>query len=149
MTMRIGDENVCIYSGSSMRRVFENGDLLKLETIPFSDFRRGDIVAFFPGGTGSAGIVHRVVSRTEKELTTMGDNNPGADKHKVGEGDRPRLVVQRSTLDGTMRSVPRGRAGMLEFRINRARRLARLAIAIPLRAIRKRLRKQSRKPGKV
>ena len=140
MTMRIGDENVCIYSGNSMRRVFENGDLLKLEDIPFGDFRRGDIVAFFPAGTGASGIVHRVVSRTEKELTTMGDNNPGPDARKVMEKDMPRLVIERRSPDGKDIKVRRGAAGMLAFRINRARRAARRIASRAARAARRMLK---------
>ncbi len=114
-------DNRVFYTMNSMRRVFTPGDALILQEQPFSEFQRGDIAVFYPDGEENSGIVHRVIASSAGELTTMGDNNPAPDRRKVTADDLPRLVTAKIRPDGTRFEVPRGKAGMRQFRINRFR----------------------------
>ncbi len=127
--------NYPLYEMNSMRRVFTPGDALVPCDIPFADYRPGDIVIFYPNGRNTTGIVHRVISRTDGELTTMGDNNPVPDARKVTAGDFPALVTARIRPDGRRFEVKRGRPGMRQFRINRIRRFGHVAVAAMIRPL--------------
>lgn len=118
-------KNSALYYGNSMFRVFTPGDLLFYREIPFAEFRKGDIVAFYPPDCRKSGIVHRVISRTADSLTTMGDNNPAPDKNPVTIADSPKLVISRSLSGGIIRKVSRGRTGMFLFYCHRSRRFLR------------------------
>ena len=114
-----------LYRGNSMRRVFRPGDRLRTQAIPPEDFRRGDIAAFFPKGPDRPGTVHRVIGFEDGALVTMGDNNAAPDRRRVTAADRPELVVSGNRWDGAAFAVPRGGAGMAQFRFNRLRRAVR------------------------
>ncbi len=120
------EKDTALYYGNSMRRVFTPGDLLVCREIPFDDFQPGDIAAFFPPDQGKSGIVHRIIARDRDCLTTMGDNNPCPDRHRVTPDDTPRLVIARRLSGGRQLPVTRGRDGLRQFRINRIRRAVRL-----------------------
>lgn len=135
MPQKIDFEKTCIYTGNSMRRVFVPGDFLEVKVIPFEEFRPGDIVAFFPNGVGKPGIVHRIISRTEDELVTMGDNNPHPDEHCVVKADMPKLVISRNPIKGKIRRIHRGNVGLVIFRINRLRRFIRRCLSFIKRKV--------------
>ena len=114
-----------LYRGNSMRRVFRPGDRLRTAAIPLRDFRRGDIAVFFPKGPDEPGIVHRVIGFESDALVTMGDNNAAPDRRRVTADEQPEKVVAGTRWEGAAFAVRNGRAGMVQFRINRVRRAAR------------------------
>lgn len=124
-TQDSGDEllalpgNRAIYELNSMRRVFTPGDALILTEIPFSKFKTGDIITFYPNGENSTGIVHRIIKRNFNTLTTMGDNNPVPDQKKVTINECPKLVIAKIRPDGKYFKVFRGTCGWLQFIFNR------------------------------
>lgn len=105
-----------IYHGNSMKRVFQAGDVPELREIPFHEFQRGDIVCFRrPDG---AEVIHRVYHTAPEALTTWGDNNLRPDPEPVRAEWNPRLAVGFRRGDNRF-LLPRGHAGMRQFRFNR------------------------------
>ena len=119
-----------IYHGNSMKRVFQAGDVPELREIPFHEFRRGDIVCFRrPDG---AEVIHRVYHTAPEALTTWGDNNLRPDPEPVRAEWNPRLAVG-FRRGGNRYALPRGHAGMRQFRFNRLRFHLRRLCGIPFR----------------
>lgn len=119
-----------IYHGNSMKRVFQAGDVPELREIPFHEFRRGDIVCFRrPDG---AEVIHRVYHTAPEALTTWGDNNLRPDPEPVRAEWNPRLAAG-FRRGGNRYALPRGHAGMRQFRFNRLRFHLRRLCGIPFR----------------
>lgn len=119
-----------IYHGNSMKRVFRAGDIPELREIPFHEFRCGDIVSFRrPDGVE---VIHRVRRVTPEALITWGDNNLRPDPEPVRADWNPRLAVG-FRRGGSAYRLPRGCAGMWQFRFNRLRFHLRRLCGIPFR----------------
>jgi len=76
-----------VYPTPSMVPTLEVGDLVVVQSVPFSSLQVGDIVVFSPpngaGGCLSEDIVHRIVNIVNDTLYTQGDNritNPRPDE---------------------------------------------------------------------
>lgn len=111
-----------VYTSTSMLMVFEPGDLLETDdNVPFQEIKPGDIIVFPSKSKAGVNIVHRVISRTEDGLVTMGDNNPGRDAYDVTPEQWIRLVTARIDRNGRRFTVSRGVAGMRQFRLHRCR----------------------------
>lgn len=101
-----------------MYRVFRNGDELFTEDAPFSDLIPGDIICFRNHRADT--VVHRIISRTETQITTQGDNNPlpdapvDADHYlgRVASFRRGKIILPAAN----------GKEGMRRFRINQRKR---------------------------
>ncbi len=119
-------ENRPIYDLTSMLRVFTPGDALVLKSVPFAALRVGDVIAFHPNGGGVPGVVHRIISRTDKTLHTMGDNNAGPDAVPVTALAMPQLVVTKVSRGNERQEIPGGADGRRQFRLNRVRRWLRI-----------------------
>jgi signal peptidase I len=67
-------------TGTSMLPTLEEGDMVGVEKVPFSDIRVGDIIVYDPpcSNTGQS-VIHRVVEIVSGGLVTKGDNNPVPD----------------------------------------------------------------------
>lgn len=102
----------------------------ELREIPFHEFQRGDIVCFRrPDG---AEVIHRVYHTAPEALTTWGDNNLRPDPEPVRAEWNPRLAVGFRRGDNRF-LLPRGHAGMRQFRFNRLRFHLRRLCGIPFR----------------
>ena len=97
-----GTPNEAHYTGNSMRGVFVPGEILFLAETAFETLQTGDVVAIFER---TPYYVHRIVEKDASGTVTMGDNN-----------DRAR------SLNGAVRPVPGGEAGMEMFRRQQRRR---------------------------
>jgi len=73
----------------------------------------GDVVVIFDR---EPHYVHRIIEINTGCAVTMGDNNDRPDAMKLTPESRFRLVVRVQGLDGSVREVPRGEAGMEQFR---------------------------------
>ena len=101
------------YTGDSMRGTFVPGETLILAETAFDTLQTGDVVAIF---NRSPYYVHRIVEKNEGEAVTMGDNNGCPDPLKLTRDSRFRLVTQARGLDGIIRQIPGGKAGIAQFR---------------------------------
>jgi len=62
--------------GTSMLPTLEEGDLVVIQTVPFSDLHVGDIIVYNPPCSLSGeSVIHRVVEVTGNGVITQGDNN--------------------------------------------------------------------------
>ncbi len=117
------------YTGNSMRGVFVPGETLFLVETAFETLQKGDVVVAFDR---EPHYVHRIVEKNTDCAVTMGDNNGRPDPLKLTPASRFRLVVRAQGLDGTMREIHGGNAGMEQFRLQqrkvRVRRFAGLLI---------------------
>jgi signal peptidase I len=66
--------------GTSMLPTLEEGDLVVIQNIPFTDLHVGDIIVYDPpcSLTGSS-VIHRIVNFSGDGVVTRGDNNPYTD----------------------------------------------------------------------
>lgn len=62
--------------GTSMLPTLEEGDLVIIQNVPFSDLHVGDIIVYNPpcSATGSS-VIHRIVNFSSGGAVTRGDNN--------------------------------------------------------------------------
>lgn len=120
-------ENWRIYRGNSMRRLFENGDMLLVDPITAGEAVPGDVICFeSPDGVQT---VHRVIARNaDGGIVTMGDNNRRPDDALLSPDQRVHRVRAVRRLSGEEIAVCGGASGLRKFRINRMRRfMARLS----------------------
>ena len=73
--------------GTSMLPTLEEGDLVVVQSVPFSDLSVGDIIVYDPpcSATG-ASVIHRVVGLSGDGVVTKGDNNGYADPGPISNG---------------------------------------------------------------
>jgi signal peptidase I len=66
--------------GTSMLPTLEDGDLVVIQSIPFSQLKVGDIIVYDPpcSATGES-VIHRIVNFSGNGAITKGDNNPYTD----------------------------------------------------------------------
>jgi hypothetical protein len=124
-----------LYTGNSMRGVFVPGETLALAETAFKTLRKGDVVVMF---AFAPCVVHRIVEKNAGYAVTMGDNNDRPDAWRLNPDDAFRLVTGAVAMDGTVRSVEGGEAGMRQFRRQqRKRKLLRFAgsLARPLKSL--------------
>ncbi|MBR4718499.1 MAG: hypothetical protein IKP09_10620 [Lentisphaeria bacterium] len=139
--------NEALYTGNSMRGMFVPGETLFLAETPFETLQKGDIVAIF---SRTPYYVHRVVEKNTDRAVTMGDNNARPDTLPLTPDIRFRLVVLARGLDGTVRQVTGGEAGMMRFRVQQRKRKRRgfamllLAPFRPLKSLRIPARRETR-----
>jgi signal peptidase len=76
-----------VYPTPSMVPTLEVGDLVVVQSVPYSNLQIGDIIVFSPpngaGGCLAEDIVHRIVNITSQGIYTQGDNritNPRPDE---------------------------------------------------------------------
>lgn len=62
--------------GTSMLPTLEQGDLVVIQSVPFSDLKVGDIIVYSPpcSATGES-VIHRIVNVSGDGVITRGDNN--------------------------------------------------------------------------
>lgn len=117
--------NRALYTGDSMRGAFATGETLILAETAFETLRVGDVVSIFDR---TPYYVHRIVEKNADCAVTMGDNNDCPDVLKLTPQSRFRLVTEVLGLNGAVRQVPGGTAGMEQFRRQqRKRKLRRFA----------------------
>lgn len=114
-----GTPNEAHYTGNSMRGVFVPGEILFLAETAFETLQTGDVVAIFER---TPYYVHRIVEKDASGAVTMGDNNDRPDPLKLTPDSRIKLVVRARSLNGAVRPVPGGEAGMEMFRRQQRRR---------------------------
>ncbi len=114
-----GTPNEAFYSGESMLGAFVPGETLFLAETAFETLRKGDVVAIFDR---TPYCVHRIVEKNADYAVTMGDNNARPDELKLTSASRFRLVTDARGLDGSVRKVSSGNAGMEQFRRQQRRR---------------------------
>ena len=68
-------------TGTSMYPTLEEGDMIVVQSVPFSSITVGDIVVYDPpcSATGNS-VIHRVVAIDPGGLITKGDNNFATDQ---------------------------------------------------------------------
>ena len=125
--------NEAVYAGESMRGVFMPGEMLSLAEMPFERLQTGDVVAIFDC---TPYYVHRIVQTNTDYAVTMGDNNGRPDTLKLTPGSRFRLVTDARGLDGSVRKVSGGDAGMEQFRHQQRKRHLRTFAGALLRPLR-------------
>jgi signal peptidase I len=66
--------------GTSMLPTLEEGDLVVIQNVPFSNLQVGDIIVYNPpcSATGSS-VIHRIIEPSGGGFITKGDNNPYTD----------------------------------------------------------------------
>ena len=142
-----GEASTAYYTGSSMRGMFRDGDLLDLRTEPFESLVPGDVVAVFER---EPFYVHRVIRRTADRVVTMGDNNLAPDKLELTPDSEFRLVYRVHATDGRTIEVARGTDGMRQFRRQQRKRrifaflMRLLSVFRPLKGLRIPAREASR-----
>lgn len=113
------------YRGRSMWPLFQEGDLLEIETASVGELRPGDCLVYRRGGGGRT-VVHRLVS-VRPELRTQGDARSEADDEPI----LPAWIMGRvsgrirygrlTPVAGGMRGVWGGRFYRLVGRLDPAR----------------------------
>jgi hypothetical protein len=135
------------YTGNSMRNVFQPGETLVLAETAFEALAPGDVVAIFDR---TPHYVHRIIEKNAGRAVTMGDNNDRPDKLELTRNSRIKLVTGARGLDGRLRAVAGGEAGMEQFRRQqkkrRLRRFARFLLRPfrPLKSLRIPARRETR-----
>jgi hypothetical protein len=114
------------YTGNSMRGMFVTGECLSLEPAAFDSLRVGDVIAIFDR---TPYYVHRVVEIAPGRIVTMGDNNLRPDAAPVTPNSHFRRVVRAHELNGSVRDVLGGEAGMLRFHRQQRRRRLRACVS--------------------
>ena len=112
------------YYGNSMRRVFQEGELLINRPADFEELVPGDVIVFF-SPEKNKNVVHRVIAKTGGAISTIGDNNDAPDPWKLTGENELFLVTARVDLQGKEFPVSRGKAGLREFKRHRVRRSCR------------------------
>jgi signal peptidase I len=73
-----GPSPVYVVVSGSMTPTLKIGDLVVIQSVPYTDIHVGDVIVYVPpsptGGCAGEDIVHRVVSITPSGLITQGDN---------------------------------------------------------------------------
>lgn len=139
--------NEALYTGNSMQGVFVPGETLFLAETPFETLQKGDIVAIF---SRTPYYVHRIVEKNAVRAVTMGDNNARPDKPDLTPDTPFKLVTGARGLDGSVRQVAGGEAGMMRFRVQQRKRKRRgfamllLAPFRPLKSLRIPARRETR-----
>ena len=118
------------YTGDSMHGTFVPGETLILAETAFETLQTGDVVAIFER---SPHYVHRVVEKNAEYAVTMGDNNGCPDPLKLTCDSRFRLVTEARGLEGIVRQIPGGKAGMARFRRQQRRRTFRRFASMTIR----------------
>ena len=114
-----------LYMGDSMHGVFATGETVSLAETAFETLRVGDVVAIFDR---TPYYVHRIVEKKADYAVTMGDNNDRPDALKLTRDSRFKIVTEVRGLNGAVRQVSGGAAGMEQFRRQqRKRKLRRFA----------------------
>lgn len=113
-----------IYRGSSMRRVFRDGEMIYLERIDFLRVRRGDVLVFKRGD--GVWIIHRAVKKTGKEIITRGDNCTSCDSEPLTSRHELFRAIYVGGLNGVVRPVYNGWFGCWHSFGNRLRRRGRV-----------------------
>ncbi|MEG1980007.1 MAG: hypothetical protein RR060_04740 [Victivallaceae bacterium] len=109
-----------LYRGNSMRRVFRNGEQIYLESVSFSQVRRGDVLVFqWKDGNW---IIHRAVKKSAEEIITRGDNCENCDSEALTLQHELFRATYVSGLNGKLRPVRNGRSGCWQCSCNRLRR---------------------------
>jgi hypothetical protein len=90
--------------GYSMLPSLWPGDQLTIETRPFEQIRRGDVVLYARLGRL---FIHRVLQVEENRMVTRGDAMPSTDV-PVGRGELMGIVTAARQADGSSRPVPAG-----------------------------------------
>ena len=124
-----------VYTGNSMRGMFVPGEMLVLSETAFETLRTGDVVAMFDR---TPHVVHRIVEKNADSAVTMGDNNDRPDAMELTADVPFRLVTGAISMNGAIRPVAGGEAGMRQFRRQqRKRKLRRVAglLARPLKPL--------------
>jgi len=121
------------YTGNSMRGAFVPGEMLFLAETAFETLQVGDVVVIFER---TPYYVHRIVEKNASDAVTMGDNNDRPDPLRLTPDSRLKLVVRAQSLNGTVRAVPGGAAGMEMFRRQQRRRKILRKAGILIRSIR-------------
>jgi signal peptidase I len=83
-----GSASYVMVSGVSMKPLYQNGDVVILQTK--REYHTGDIVAYHvPAGEVGAGslVIHRIVGSDDKGLITKGDNRKGEDLWRPQQSD--------------------------------------------------------------
>ena len=112
------------YYGNSMRRVFQDGDLLINRPADFDELTPGDVIVFFSKEKKKV-VVHRVIAKADGAISTIGDNNDAPDPWRLTKENELFLVTARVDLQGKEFAISRGKAGLREFRRHRFRRFGR------------------------
>ena len=110
---------IACYTGNSMRGAFVPGETLSLAEKAFETLQKGDIVAIFDR---TPYYVHRIVEKNADCAVTMGDNNDRPDSFRLKPDSRFKLVVCAQGLNGVIRHVAGGNAGMAHFRAQQQKR---------------------------
>ena len=125
--------NEAFYSGESMLGVFVPGETIFLAETAFETLREGDVVAIFDR---TPYYVHRIVEKNADYAVTMGDNNARPDEMKLTSASQFKLVTDARGLDGSIRKVSSGNAGMEQFRRQQRKRNLRTFAGALLRPLR-------------
>lgn len=112
-------QNEAVYTGNSMRGTFVPGETLILAETAFDTLQTGDVVAIFER---SPYYVHRIIEKNADCAVTMGDNNPRPDALRLTRDSQFRLVTEVRGLDGIVRQIPGGEAGIAQFRRQQRKR---------------------------
>jgi len=112
-------QNEAVYTGNSMRGTFVPGETLILAETAFDTLQTGDVVAIFER---SPYYVHRIIEKNADSAVTMGDNNGRPDALRLTRDSRFRLVTEARGLDGIVRQIPGGEAGIAQFRRQQRKR---------------------------
>jgi signal peptidase len=73
---------------TSMLPTLEEGDLVVVQPVPFSDLKVGDIIVYDPPcSVTGASVIHRIIAFTSGAALTKGDNNPYTDPQgRISDG---------------------------------------------------------------
>jgi signal peptidase I len=64
-----------------MKPTLDEGSVVTIERVPFTDLRQGDIVIY--RNRAGTPVVHRLYQRTNDRWLVLGDNNPSVDREAV------------------------------------------------------------------
>ena len=113
-----------------MRGTFVPGETLFLMETAFETLRTGDVVAIFDCMPHR---VHRIIEKNADFAVTMGDNNGTPDALRLRRDSRFRLVTVARGLDGVVRQVSGGAAGMKQHQLQQRKRNLRVFMTALIR----------------
>jgi signal peptidase I len=77
----IGGEVFTVSATGSMKPTLDEGSVVTIERVAFTQLRKGDIV-IYRNDSGNP-VVHRLYERANNRWLVLGDNNPSVDRESV------------------------------------------------------------------
>jgi len=81
----VGGEVFTVSSTGSMKPTLDEGSIVTVERVNFSQLRKGDIVIY--RSAAGTPVIHRLYEQSHDRWLVLGDNNPSVDREAVSNAN--------------------------------------------------------------